>query len=119
MITGCAAECVETVASKHAGITTLLNLNELLEGIEPAEAGDVARHSLDVAKEVGATGINVNHALVDAALIARATEVGVAVWAYVIDDERRFGELVDMGVASLTTNWPARMFKVVREGAAR
>ena len=119
VITGCAAECVEMVASLDANITTLFNPNELLEGVEPAQAGNVVRHSLDIAKELGAVGINVNHALVDADLIARATEVGVAVWAYVIDDEVRFGELVAMGAASLTTNWPARMHNVARERSAR
>ena len=119
VITGCAAECVETVESLDPRFTTLFNPDELLGGIETTEAGDVVRHSLEVAREVGAVAINVNHALVDAALIAKATEVGVGVWAYVIDDEKRFGELIDMGVASLTTNWPARMLEVAREGAAR
>ena len=119
VITGCSADCVETVASMDGRITTLLNPDELLKGIERWEAGEIVRLSLDVAKEVGAAGINIRHSLVATDLIARATEVGVAVWAYVIDDERRFGELVDMGVGSLTTNWPARMFKVAREGAAR
>ncbi len=119
VITGCSADCVETVASMDGRITTLLNPDELLKGIERWEAGEIVRLSLDVAKEVGAAGINIRHSLVDTDLIARATEVGVAVWAYVIDDERRFGELIDMGVSSLTTNWPARMFKVAREGATR
>ena len=119
VITGCDAVCVQTVTSLNARITTLFNLDGLLEGIEPGEAGDVVRHGIDVAKELGAVGINLNHAFVDADLIARATEVGIGVWAYTIDDEARFGELIDMGAASLTTNWPARMLDVARERSSR
>ena len=39
--------------------------------------------------------------------------------AYVIDDAVRFGELVAMGAASLTTNWPALMRNVARKLSAR
>lgn len=115
VITGCGVECLQNVTSINASISTLLNPDELLEGIEPAETGDVTRHSVEVAKELGAVGINIHHTLVNADLIARANEAGLGVWAYVIDDESRFGELVDMGATSLTTNWPARMLEVVRE----
>ncbi len=115
VITGCGVECVQNVTSNNAGITTLLNPDELLEGIKPAEMGDVTRHSIEVAKEIGAVGINVHHELVDADLIARANEVGMGVWAYTIDDEARFAELIDLGATSLTTNWPTRMLEVVRE----
>ena len=115
VITGCGVECVRNVTSISASITTLFNPDELLEGIEPSEMGDVIRHSIEVAKEIGAVGINVHHELVDADLVARADQVGIGVWAYTIDDESRFAELIDMGATSLTTNWPARMLEVVRE----
>ena len=119
VITGCTAECVETVVSMDAGITTALNVDTLLEGIEPGGTRAVALHSLDIAKDHGAVAINIRDNFVDADLIARGTEVGVAVWAYVIDDAVRLGELVAMGAASLTTNWPARMRNVARELSAR
>ena len=115
VITGCGIECVQNVTSISASITTLFNPDELLEGIEPAEMGDVIRNSVEVAKEIGAVGIDVHHELVDADLIARADEVGIGVWAYTVDDESRFAELMDMGATSLTTNWPTRMLDVVRE----
>lgn len=119
VITGCNVGCVQTVTSMSAEISTLLNLDDLLEGIEPAEVADVARHSIDVAQELGAVAINLHHTLVDADLIGSATEVGIGVWAWTIDDESRFGELIDMGVTSLTTNWPARMLDVARERSSR
>lgn len=119
VITGCSAECVQTVFSITPGIATLFNPDELLEGIDPAEAGDVASHSIDVAKDLGAAGINLHHALVDADVIANAGEAGVGVWAYTIDEEARFGRLIDMGATSLTTNWPVRMLEVARERSSR
>lgn len=112
VITGCGVECVQNVTSLDSSITTLFNLDELLEGTGVAEAGDVTRNSIDVAVELGAVGINLHHELVDADLIARAKEAGIGVWAYTIDDESRFGELIDMGATSLTTNWPERMLEL-------
>ena len=34
-------------------------------------------------------------------------------WAWVVDDEDRFAELIDMGVTAVTTNRPARMLAIV------
>ena len=48
----------------------------------------------------------------DAALVDRAREVGLGVWVYVVDDEERFAEFIDMGVTAVTTNRPARMLAV-------
>ncbi len=119
VITGCGSECVRTVTSINEGITTLFNPDGLVEGIHPADAGDVARHSIGVVKELGAVGINLSQALVDADLIAAAGEAGIGVWAYTIDNEARFGQLIDMGVTSLTTNWPVRMLEVARKRSSR
>jgi glycerophosphoryl diester phosphodiesterase len=71
------------------------------------------RRSTDVAVELGAAGINVEHSLVDAALVARAGEVGLGVWVFIVDDAERFAELIDMGVTAVTTHRPARMLAMV------
>ena len=119
VITGCGTECLRTVTSIAPGITTLFNPDGLGEGTDPPDAGAIARLSIDVAKELGAVGINLRQALVDADLITEAGEAGIAVWAYTVDDESRFGELIDMAATSLTTNWPERMLEVARERSSR
>jgi len=119
VITGCGIEGVRIVTSVDASITPLLNLDDMLRGVEPAAAGDVVLHSIDVAKDIGAAAINLHHTLVDGNVVDRATEVGIEVWAFTIDDPVRFGELIDLEVASLTTNWPARMLRLAQRRSAQ
>lgn len=97
-------------------IATLFNLDELLLGINPADARKVTRDSVDIAVALGAVAINVPHILVDAGLVELARDAGIGVWTFTVDDESRVLELLDMGVASITTNWPARMLPLARSG---
>jgi glycerophosphoryl diester phosphodiesterase len=119
VISGCTEDCVRRVGALGDGISTLLNLDELLAGIDPAEAPVVALRSIDVAVDLGAIAINVPHALVDANLVDRAHNAGIGVWAFTIDDEACFVELMDTGVDSLTTNWPERMLRLARDRISR
>jgi glycerophosphoryl diester phosphodiesterase len=112
VISGCRADCMEIMAAATNEITTLLNPDDLPAGIDSAEARTMVHRSMGVAAEFGAAGINVEHRLVDAALVDRAREVGLGVWVYVVDDEERFAEFIDMGVTAVTTNRPARMLAV-------
>ncbi len=109
VVSGCQVECFEIMAEATNEITTLLNLDDLPPGIDPAEARAAAHRTIGKASALGAVGINLHHTLVDAALVAQAREMGLSVWVFVIDDEKRFAELIDIGVTSVTTNWPARM----------
>ena len=113
VITGCTENCVRTVVGVTSRVSTLLNLDEMLVGVKPADAPTVALEAVDVANELGAIAINVPFALVDANLVARARVVGIGVWAYTVDDKDRFLDLMDIGVDSLTTNWPERMLPLV------
>jgi glycerophosphoryl diester phosphodiesterase len=113
VITGCTENCVRTVAGVTSRISTLLNLDEMLVGVKPADAPAVALEAVDVAKELGAIAINVPFALADADLVDRARAVGIGVWAYTVDDKDLFRELMDIGVDSLTTNWPEWMLPLV------
>lgn len=114
VISGCTPQDVQRVRRMTKAIAAVLNLNKVLLGIHPTEANIVARDSIDQAVELGATAINVRHPLAEAPLVEIAERAGVGVWAYTIDEESRFVELADMGVASLTTNWPERMVPLVR-----
>jgi glycerophosphoryl diester phosphodiesterase len=109
VISGCQVECFEIIAKAASEITTLLNLEDPLAGLDPVEARAVVRRGMNVAAEFGAAGINLHHSLVDAALVASADEVGLDVWVFTVDDVPRFAELIDSGVTAVTTNRPARM----------
>ena len=126
VVSGCLAACFEIMAAATNEITTLLNLDDLPAGIDPAEARAVAHRTIGKASALGAAGINLHHTLVEAAVVARAREAGLGEWVFVVNDEERFGGLIDMGVTAVTTNWPARMLAlagnrtspVTREGEA-
>ena len=120
VVSGCRVECFDIMGAATNEITTLLNPDRLPAGIDPheakmdpAEALAVVRRGVDAASELGAAGINLEHSFVDTAVVARAQGVGLGVWAWVVDDEDRFAELIEMGVTAVTTNRPARMLAVV------
>lgn len=119
VISGCSETGVRGVRSLTESISTLLNLDDLLDGVDPAAAPAVAMESVDVAVDVGAIAINVPHNLVDTNLVDHAQNAGIGVWAFTVDDEIRFAELVEMGVDSLTTNWPERMLALTRTSVGR
>jgi glycerophosphoryl diester phosphodiesterase len=119
VISGCTERCVQRVGKVANGLATLLNLDEVLAGIDPAEAPAIALQSIDVALQLGVIAINVPHPLVDANLVDQARTAGIGVWAYTVDDKDRFSELMDMGVASLTTNWPERMLPIAGDRASQ
>jgi glycerophosphoryl diester phosphodiesterase len=120
VVSGCRVDCFEIMAAATNEITTLLNPDNLPAGIDPpeakmdpAEALAVVRRGVDAAGALGAAGINLEHSFADTAVVARAREVGLGVWVWVVDDEARFAELIDMGVTAVTTNRPARMLAMV------
>lgn len=115
VISGCNESCVREVRDIGDGISTLLNLDDLLAGIDADDASSVAHDSVSAARELGAIAINVPHTLVDAELVERANAVGIGVWAYTVDDEDCFSKLMDTGVDSITTNWPETMLPLLDE----
>jgi glycerophosphoryl diester phosphodiesterase len=115
VITGCTQSCVKAVGDLTNGISTLLNLDEMLAEADPADAPSIAMRSVATARDLGAIAINVPHQLVDTDLVNSAREAAIGVWAYTVDDEDRFSELVAIGVDSITTNWPQRMLALTSE----
>ena len=121
VVSGCEVECFEIMASATNEITTLINLdNQLLEpgqrwshglpaGVDLGKARAFVHSTIGKASALGAAGINLHHTLVDAALVDRARKVGLGVWVFVVDDEKRLAEMIEMGVTAVTTNWPERM----------
>ncbi len=65
------------------------------------------------ARALRAEALNPEDALVDADLIARAHDQGLAVYVFTVDDPRRMEELLGWGVDGLFTNRPDRMRSLV------
>lgn len=114
VISGCSESCLREVRSVANDISTLLNLDEFLAETRAVDAPAIALDSIVQAQELGVMAINIPHQLVDADLVDRAHDAAIGVWAYTVDDEARFRELVDFGVDSVTTNWPERMVPILR-----
>ena len=119
VISGCGENCVAGIRNLDDGISTLLNLDDLLTGIVAADAPSVALTSIDAARDLGAIAINVPHSLVDAELVQQAKAVGIGVWAFTADDEDRFSKLMETGVDSITTNWPETMLPLLNDGLSQ
>jgi glycerophosphoryl diester phosphodiesterase len=115
VISGCNERSVRRVQSVSSEISTLLNLDDLLAGIDPTDAPSVALASVGVACDLGAMAINVPHQLVDTELVRQANVAGIGTWAFTVDDEDRFSELIDTGVDSITTNWPETMLPLLNK----
>lgn len=119
IISGCTQDQVKMIRSREPRLTVLLNLDETLEQL--AHTGPAAvfqSRYLAVAEQVGAAGININHVFVNRGLVQQAHQKGVSVWVWAVDDEERVRELLEMGVDSLTTNWPEQMMPLIKGAAA-
>jgi glycerophosphoryl diester phosphodiesterase len=119
VISGCTPSSVRTIGDTARDIATLLNLDELLAGIEPAAAPAAAHRSIGTAVELGAIAINVPHPLVTIDLVEQAHDAGIGVSAFTVDDEALFVDLLGTGVDSLTTNWPERMLPLATDRISR
>ncbi|GMQ84727.1 MAG: glycerophosphodiester phosphodiesterase family protein [Acidimicrobiia bacterium] len=118
VVSGCRLDCFDIMAAATNEIATLLNPDDLPAGIDPTETAAVVHSSVDTADVLGAAGINLPHSPVDAAVVASAGKVGLGMWAWVVDDEERVAELIDLGVTAVTTNRPAQMLAVVGSRSA-
>lgn len=116
VISGCTQDCVKDIRSREPHLTVLLNLDAKLEQL--ALTGPVAlfrSHCLSVAEQSGAVGINIAHVFVNHPLVQQAHQKGLSVWAWTVDDKERVRELLEMGVDSITTNWPEQMMTVIKD----
>lgn len=115
VISGCTAADVARIRDATNGISVLLNVDELLDGVDPGDAISAVYESIDIAVGVGAIAINVPDMLVTAELVQRAHAAGIGVWTFTIDDTDHFEAVMEKGVDSVTTNWPERMLPLVKD----
>lgn len=61
---------------------------------------------MDQAVKGGLTGVNLNHRIIDEALVKQAKEKGLEVLTYTVDEPAEVKRLQDIGVTVITTNRP-------------
>jgi glycerophosphoryl diester phosphodiesterase len=116
VISGCTQDYVKNVLSREPHLTVLLNLDGKLEQLALTGPAPLFRsRCLSVAEQSGAAGINIAHVFINRLLVQQAHQKGLSVWAWTVDDEERVQELLEMGVDSITTNWPEQMMTILKK----
>ena len=117
VITGCLRKCVAAVREAEPRLSTCLNMGRPLRALARSGSRSAFRQLyLAEARAVMPAGLNVYHEFVDEQLVDKAHAQGLWVWAWTVDNESRASELLDLGVDSITTNWPHRIREVMRFG---
>ena len=117
VLTGCLRKCVAAVREAEPRLSTCLNMDRPQRALARSGSRSAFRQSyLAGARAALPAGLNVNHKFVDEQLVDEAHAQGLWVWAFIVDNESRASELLDLGVDSITTNWPHRIREVVRSG---
>ena len=119
VISGCTQDQVKMIRSREPRLTVLLNLDQALERLAlKGPAAVFQSRCLDIAGQIGAAGININRLFVNRDLVKQAHQKGVSVWVWTVDEEDSVRELLEMGVDSITTNWPEQMMPLIKRAAA-
>lgn len=114
IISGCTQDCVKIIRSREPSLTVLLNLDEELEQLALTGPAAMFRSRCqEVVEHTDAAGINIAHVFVNLVFVQQAHQRGMSVWVWTVDDEERVLELLEMGIDSITTNWPERMLPII------
>ena len=114
---GCLRKCVAAVREAEPRLSTCLNMGRSLRALARSGSRSAFRQLyLSEARAAMPAGLNVYHEFVNRQLVDKAHAQGLWVWAWTVDNELRARELLDLGVDSITTNWPHRIREVVRSG---
>lgn len=106
--------CVDKIQATNSPLTVLLSLDRPLKLLARAGPAALFRNSyLAQARKSAPAGLNIDHRFVDWQLVDAAHRQGLTVWTWTVDDEALLKELVDLGVDSISTNWPGRMLKAM------
>lgn len=115
VISGGTQDCVKAIVSQESRLTVLLNLDMALQQLAlTGPAATFRSRCLAVAEQSGAAGINIAHVFANPLLIQQAHQMGLSVWVWTVDDKDRVRELLEIGVNSITTNWPEQIMPVLK-----
>lgn len=114
VVTGCYAEAARRIREIEPGLTVLLNLHPDLE--RRAKSGDIEGFIsgyIAQARVNGLPALNVSYKYVTPELVRHAHMLALSVWTFTVDDEDLMGELIEMGVDAIYTDYPRRLIEVL------
>jgi glycerophosphoryl diester phosphodiesterase len=114
VITGCTWNSVKAIRAGESHLTVLLNVDRIINFLACTGSATLFRTGyLAEARTLAPDGLNMDQRYVDQQLVEAAHRRGLSVWTWTVDDEIRLQTLIDLGVDSISTNWPARMLRVM------
>jgi len=61
-------------------------------------------------------GLNLQHATCSEAVVRRARETGLPIWAYTVNDEEEMKRLIGLGISAITTRKPGELLRLLGNG---
>ncbi len=120
VITGCTRRCVKKIRAQEPDLMVLLNLSQSMELLAQQGPALLFQQAyLAQTRDAGAVGINISHTYLNQEFVTAVHQAGLSVWTWTVDDKPRVQELLDLGVDSITTNWPERMLPVLKRDRDR
>jgi len=109
VVTGCNAKWVGWVRACDPTVPVFLNWG----GGTFADNEGRVLEAIAQAQQAQVVGLNCNHRVLTPAAIGAARKRALAVWAWTVDDPQRMEELIQWGVDALTSNYPARLLRLL------
>ncbi len=115
IITGCTPACVAALQAAEPRLYVLLNMDKMLVNLAYAgRIDELQQHYLAQARKIDPDGLNLDHRLVNEQFVEAAHAAGLSIWTWTVDHLPRLEELIQIGVDSVSTNWPERMMGIIR-----
>jgi glycerophosphoryl diester phosphodiesterase len=113
VVSGCTERLARLVRDVEPSITVCLDSDDDLAALAKMDEPRFIETAIGRALSAGLCGLNFNHVYVTPNLVRAARMRGLAVWTWTVDDPVRMRELADMGVDSITSNYPRRLLEVL------
>lgn len=117
VVSGCNASRARRVRCEEPRLPVCLDADDNLSALAKEDEEHFITAAIECALKAGLCGLNFSHVHVTPRLVRAARMRGLAVWTWTVDDPARMRELVEMGVDSITTNYPRRLLEVLGGGS--
>lgn len=105
------------LSPRQTGVDDPRELLAYLEGWRQARGpGIEARSSLELIKGAGGRIWSCQHRDLTPEAIARARELGLAVWTWTVNSQADLDRVLDLGVDAVTTDWPGHVVNCLATG---
>jgi len=113
VVSGCTEAEAKRVRDEEPRLPVCLDSDDELLSLSTKDEDRFIETAIDRALSAGLNGLNFNHVSVTPRLVRAARMRGLAVWTWTVDHPARMRELADMGVDSITSNYPRRLIEVL------